>query len=258
MNVKFIATSVGFTALGAVLGWAFTADAADRKMRDILADNEEMQISLKQTARKNANLELDLDERNTTVETLRANLEAAMNAKGENSPGETLTEIVSGGEIDEVSLEGRDVRQELQGFIDQYAGPDYAEEFNERKVIASTKFDPPFVISNELYAWDDEEGDEYAKITLTWYPNQQVLLDEDSEPIEDVESYVGFQNLNRFGDESDNADVVFVRNRRLETDFEVVRETEEDLPLHVKYALPKVEFEAQRAAGRLRLKETDE
>lgn len=258
MNFKFIASGIGFTAFGAILGWAVTADAADRKFKKLYSDNASLQEALVRSARRSANLELDLEERTESLEILRTSLEDRMNSSSENSAGETPVEINSGGTIVDVDAPNDEVRSKLQGYIDQYAGPNYQEEFQERTVVASTKYDPPFVISQNLYAWDEDEGDEYAKITLTWYPKQQVLLDEDQEPVEDVEAYVGFQNLKRFGDESDNPDVVFIRNRRLDTDFEVVREEEDELPLHVRYAMPKIEFDAQRASGRIRLRETDE
>lgn len=265
MNVKFIASSAGFVGLGAAVAWAITADRAEMKFRQIAEDFLVLQDALREKTRENIDLRYDLNDKKEEIENLHSAVDVETGfADDENSPGEASTEIDSGGEIDQVAQhqeptdeEIAEDRAHLQNLINQYIPtPETVEEFAERPVIASTKYDPPFVISQEEFAWSDE-GDEYAKTTLKYYPKQQVLLDEEEEPVDDVEAYVGWRALNRFGEDSGNPDVVYVRNRRLETDFEVERETEEDLPLHVKYAMPKMEFVSRHAAGKLRLPEED-
>ncbi len=93
---------------------------------------------------------------------------------------------------------------------------------------------------------------------MTYFPAHRTLLDDGQEPIEDVNAYVGWKNLNRFGDESGDSDVVFIRNRALLTDFEVVREEDSDLPLHVKYGMTLPEFEVNKASGILKLRPEDQ
>lgn len=264
MNLKFIASSAGFIAVGASLGWAFTADRADKKVKSLTEDNIALQDALREKTRDIINLRYDINDKQEELDNLHAAVDHETGfSDDENSPGETPVEINSGGQITEVAshqeptdAELAEDRAHLQNLINQYtASPEVVEEFAERPTLASVKYDPPMVISQSEYAWS-EEGDEYAKITLKYYPKQQVLLDEEEEVIDDVEGYVGWRSLNRFGDQTDNPDVVYVRNRRMETDFEVER-TEEDIPLHVKYALPKMEFISKRAAGKLRIPEDD-
>ena len=62
-----------------------------------------------------------------------------------------------------------------------------------------------------------EEG--YDTITLTAYSDGTIANYADDE-LEDPESTVGEDILNKFGDE----DVVYIRNDRLKADFEVVRD----------------------------------
>jgi hypothetical protein len=72
-----------------------------------------------------------------------------------------------------------------------------------------------------------------------------------------VGNTLGWKNLSQFGGESGDPDTVFIRNQRLETDFEVVRDDESPLPLHIQYGMGKEEFKVNKAAGTLRLRDED-
>lgn len=183
-------------------------------------------------------------------------------------PGGSIPDTPEAGEVSEeddeeegIIPEGEtpeETRGKLQSLIDRYtADPETVEQFTEigHKEIQGINHQP-FVISRDQYAWD-EEGQAYDKETLTYYPKHRVLLDEDDEVIDDVRGVVGWPSLNRFGDESEDKDTVFVRNRKLNTDYEVVRDDDSPLPLHVKYGMPREEFETTKAAGLLRLREED-
>lgn len=150
-------------------------------------------------------------------------------------------------------------REKLQATIDQYTvqddtdgQQDVAQTFSKMEHAKA-----PFVISRALFASDPDEGDLYNKETLTYYPQQRILLDEDEEVVDDIATVVGWKNLNRFGDQSDDMDTVFVRNQRLDTDYEVVREEDQLPPLHIQYSMGKHEFDTAVAAGVLRLREED-
>ncbi len=272
MNLKFIASSAGFAGLGAVVAWAFTADRADQKMKDLREDHEQLLEAFRENLRDFVQLKYKVDDQAAELEALHTHIdnEAGFGEDFEYSPGESDVEINSGGEIVEVKDESLEEHQEptdeeieeerahlqrlIEGFI---PSKDIQKAFvEERPVVASTRYDPPFVISEQEFSYPVEEGDEYAKITLKYYPQGQVLLDEDEDVIDDVEGYIGWRSLNRFGDESNNPDVVYVRNRRMEVDFEVER-VDEDIPLHVKYAMPRAEFVSRERAGKLRLSEDD-
>lgn len=73
----------------------------------------------------------------------------------------------------------------------------------------------PYVISPDEFG----ELEDYDRITLLFY-SDHVLTDDNNEVIEDVESTVGVESLNHFGEYED--DSVFVRNERLRVDYEIL------------------------------------
>ena len=73
----------------------------------------------------------------------------------------------------------------------------------------------PYVISPDEFG----EIDEYEQITLFYYDDKK-LADDMDELVEDVDNTVGYDSLERFGEYED--DVVYVRNDRLKSDFEIL------------------------------------
>lgn len=63
----------------------------------------------------------------------------------------------------------------------------------------------------------------HDKLTLTYYEDDGVLVDENEEIIEDPNYTVGPDALVSFGEGSDDPEIVYVRNSRIGTDFEIVR-----------------------------------
>ena len=76
---------------------------------------------------------------------------------------------------------------------------------------------PPYVIS----PYDFGELDDYAQIELTYYLDG-VLEDEDYHIVTDVDELIGPSALTSFGEYED--DSVFVRNDRLRTDFQILKD----------------------------------
>lgn len=86
--------------------------------------------------------------------------------------------------------------------------------------IANREPDKPYVISLAEFR-ENEEGHEQQ--TLQYYQGDDVLCDSRDEPIDAVDYTVGDDNLVRFGHGSEDNNVVYIRNERLDTDFEVLR-----------------------------------
>lgn len=80
----------------------------------------------------------------------------------------------------------------------------------------------PRVISTNEYT---HHGEGYSQRTLVYFSGDGVLTDDQYTPIENVEETVGKDNLNCFGEYSDDENVVFIRNENSKTDYEVFRET---------------------------------
>lgn len=75
----------------------------------------------------------------------------------------------------------------------------------------------PYVISPDEFG----EKDGYENVTLTYYADG-VLTDYFDNVISNVDEVVGFDSLDHFGEYED--DVVFVRNEKMETDYEILRD----------------------------------
>jgi len=264
MNVKFIAAGAGLigVGVGAVYAWAITADLAEQKAQRMTAEFERMDEKLREKMGYSAHLELENERLNTYVD----ELEQKLLSNTEISPEGDSAEIVSPDEV-EAFPEGEtpaETRARLQEQVRQYTNVPGAAEFigeeAERVVVESSKQEPPFVISQLEFAdANDEEGGEYGKSTYTYYEKGRVLLDENDEvvPQREVDHMVGWRNLSRFGDQSGQPDVVFIRNRRTETDYEVVLEADEEPPAYVKYGMDKEEWDARKSAGSLKFREGD-
>lgn len=93
---------------------------------------------------------------------------------------------------------------------------DYQEEIKRREANP----DEPYVISFEEFN-ENEPGHE--QITLAYYAEDDTLADEKDQPVDNTDYLVGDDNLLRFGAGSHDRKVVYIRNERIDVDFEVVR-----------------------------------
>jgi hypothetical protein len=263
MKLKTIATAVGGIGYGALLGWALTADYYDQRLKEkedyieVLRRRSNRVVSIAHNAtpvEEEPHLVGELNDISHPTLFEDDDEDSEPEKPRGNETGEA-TEADGDEEVDEDQTEA--VRSELQGIIDQYvAKPEDRDEFVNKATTSVGSNEQPFVIDQATYAWD-EEGENHQKTTVTYYPSSRVVLDEDDEVIDDPGNVIGWRNLSRFGDESGDADVVFIRNRRLMTDFEVVKDEDSPLPLHVKYGLGLEEFNTAKAAGTLRLRDED-
>lgn len=110
------------------------------------------------------------------------------------------------------SLQNPDPRSESELVRD--GDWDYAEEIQKRA-------------GREAYVINQNERGEtetpYSSVVYTYYAEDDVLVDdEDGHPLPHADIIVGQDNL-QFGHGSDDEDVVFVRNDRLQTEMEICR-----------------------------------
>lgn len=79
----------------------------------------------------------------------------------------------------------------------------------------------PYIISHMEY---NENEHDHEQTRLTYYAEDDVLVDEKESPIEaDIDMVVGEDNLTRFGHGTMDNRMVYIRNHRLSMDFEVVK-----------------------------------
>lgn len=242
MRSRIIYSALGF-GVGTLVGWAITADIYEKRTREERASYDEM-----------------IRDKTEHIWALQDRLDNPVVEVPQPEPERVQAEVPQVEAVEEpIDETVETTRSNLQSLIDMYTADEVAQsEFSQQVAVAvEQENSAPYVISREKYAYD-EEGHYYSKITLYYYPDDRVLLDDDEEPIADVARHVGWRNLSRFGDESGDPGVVFVRNDKLESDFEIVREEDTPLPLHVKYGMEKEEFRANRAAGLIKLRQEDE
>jgi hypothetical protein len=259
MHRMLIPTALGAFGLGALVSWAVTADLNERRLVETLEGTLKI-----------------IDDKQTYIGLQKDYIGYLQGLIGQYKTGEVVPESIgpdpNQSTIDEVEAldveedpipEGEtpeETRTNLQNIINTYtADPDSQvdiDRFIDLAVDIEHEPSPPFVISREDYAYD-EEGDSFEKITLQYYHRDRIVLDGDEDPV-DVAQIVGWRNLSQFGGVSGDPDVVFVRNRRLETDFEVVKEDDRSLPLHVQFGMEREEFRVNKAAGLIRLPREDE
>ena len=91
------------------------------------------------------------------------------------------------------------------------------QDKKEKKGVEPVEDERPYVISPDEFG----EKDGYENVTLTYYADG-VLTDYFDNVISNVDEVVGFDSLDHFGEYEDDA--VFVRNEKMETDYEILRD----------------------------------
>lgn len=92
--------------------------------------------------------------------------------------------------------------------------------FDLEEEMKTRTSDRPYVIMEQEYLENDPD---HEQTDLIYYVGDDVLADENDTIIEDANTIVGDDNLVRFGEGSQNNNVVFIRNEAIDTDFEVLR-----------------------------------
>lgn len=90
--------------------------------------------------------------------------------------------------------------------------------------IFETQSEPPRIYTITMLEYEHDKP-EYIKNTLTWYVEDSILADFDDDPFDSnaLDKVVG-NCLERFGEKSDDPDVVFVRNDNINIDYAISRE----------------------------------
>jgi hypothetical protein len=105
--------------------------------------------------------------------------------------------------------------EEVVNVFDKGEEPwDYAKEMASRDPLF------PYIISEDEFM--ENEGNR-EQTQVTYFQGDDILADAKDEVISDVNGTVGEDNLTRFGHGSENENIVFVRNEKLDLEFEVER-----------------------------------
>lgn len=135
-------------------------------------------------------------------------------AKDEEVPevAEPTTRLIKEAQVRAVSVdETRNVFEDAMPSDDTF---NYEEEIRLRTETE------PYIISYDEYFQGEKD---YQQTTLTYFAGDDVLTDDRDQPIDESDKAVGDENLRRFGHGSKDNNIVYIRNDRLEIDFEVCR-----------------------------------
>ena len=151
-------------------------------------------------------------------------------------------------EVDDADIPYLDEDEDNQDYIDERDDEDGAEDEEDEEdedTVPFESIDPEntvaevgpngkewkinrgtkriFVISLDEFM----SNDNYQQSEILYSPSRQTFFDNESEPIDDIEMYIGKGNL-FWGMQSGDKNIVYIRNKDLRTDFEVIRENEEE------------------------------
>ena len=85
--------------------------------------------------------------------------------------------------------------------------------------VAKRSREIPYVISHDEYM---EGTRNFSQVTLTYFAEDDTLIDEGDVPVENTDRVVGDVNLSKFGHRSNDPRVVYIRNEKLGADYEVL------------------------------------
>lgn len=126
--------------------------------------------------------------------------------------------------IEKAKEEVEDVKDRLGIFEEDEEQDEIEEEVVTVSVFETHQDDGKE--STDIYVIPKDEfengASEYTQNTLSYFDGDDVLADERDQPIHNTRSIIGEDNL-RFGEESMDPNIVYIRNDVLEVDFEICR-----------------------------------
>ena len=123
------------------------------------------------------------------------------------------------GKIEEPELPSvEDAVEEVKSVFDEISSVD--REFDLDEEMKHRDEGEPYVVEIDDYMRNDAEHDQD---TFTYFEGDDVLVNSEDKPVDDVDRLVGDANLQKFGYGSKDHNIVYVRNERLRMDFEIVR-----------------------------------
>lgn len=142
---------------------------------------------------------------------------------------ERLTKVYSG-ETEEGELEVTTVEAEVNDDEDSvevvkttrrniFVNGKDIEEYDLEAEMAKRTDDKPYVITQEEFFENEEER---SQVNLTYYRGDDVLADEEDRTIDNADGLIGNENLQKFGYGSKDRNVVYVRNPKINVEYEIV------------------------------------
>lgn len=207
--------TAGVALAAGTLGWQLGARKTRLKYEDILTE----EIAAAKAFHSRLNKEGEFATPASAVEALVPGevVEAMSSYQGESGtipyhrPSDIPKEVVDAVEV----VETTEVRRNV--FVDSVRNPNVWDYDTE---LASRSPEHPYVISFEEFEVNEPQ---HEQSSLAYYAGDDTLADERDQMIENQDHTVGDDNLLRFGHGSHDPRVVYIRNEKTGSDYEVVR-----------------------------------
>jgi len=201
---------------GATVGGVVVAAALNQKYKTKyaqIADDEIEQVKDHYRMKEMDLLETQKEiasQKKPSLETMTRHLtdkaKAELISEGEGYTPVTQEDIEELQEREEAEEEERNAFVELPGW-------NYDEQ------VASRTPDKPFI----MHAHEYMQSECSHQITITYFEGDDVLVDESDEVISKKDEVVGMDNLERFGFGSGDPNTLYVRNPKLDIEYEILR-----------------------------------
>jgi hypothetical protein len=103
-------------------------------------------------------------------------------------------------------------------FLHEADGPEHEQDDEDGPSAPDPRGPGPYLITHDEFFGHRKH---YAKLTIMYYRASNDLCDDQEVPIPDVRGTIGLGTTDKFGQNADEPNILYVRNNKMETDFEV-------------------------------------
>lgn len=231
------ARSVGLVAAGALIGGGVVYLGLNTKLRKEFADFADQEIAEVKETYKLLRKEPPYDDPKTAVAAYNDRLGELGYMHEHGVEAETVEGVTDEGAEEEPEEDTEvvaepyspilvDNKPQVLNIFDQEGVYDKPSESADVMKWERSEHKPYIITVGEFM--DEKIGDEgdedFDKLTLTYFEEDDTLVDERQSPIPEVEKLVTRFALSHFGDGSEDENIVYVRNHHIQTDFEICLE----------------------------------
>lgn len=144
--------------------------------------------------------------------------EGAVSASG-IAAAEALTRYQGGNPEPEETVVVEERTEATNVFVSRQANDEWDQDA-EDQLRTTIGDNDPYIISKDEFMANEND---YQNPSLAYFAEDDVLVDEQEKPIEQIEMVVGEDNLTKFGHGSGDNRVVYIRNDKLGCDFEIIK-----------------------------------
>ena len=137
-------------------------------------------------------------------------------AKAIKEDMEALSRDVHDRDFDEHMAEREAPEEDISEYEDAL---EFDKRMHEEAMCAGYSVFPRTISASEMI----NQNQWYSKVTLTYYAGDDILADDQDEPIEDPMDIIGEHFKEFFGMNEDEPDIIYVRNDDRESDYEVAK-----------------------------------